>query len=187
MTSKIEELQKILSNPSSIKSSVKKEDDDSTIKSKQSLLPSEGDLKYKLALRVWGRDDARKESHSYLLDDMVTGISSPIGEVMINIRVLSLKELRPIIEWNRSNQMNKRNMIFQEALFIMDRLPNHFNRPREQLRLYRFGFLRKDKTAFRMVTEEEELRPIADLIGVVDYFDYDICLVPLSQLEPGKE
>jgi hypothetical protein len=147
----------------------------------------EKDLKYKLSIRVYGKDDLRKESHSYLLDDTFTGISSPIGEVTINIRTVSLHQLRPLIEFNRTNNMNKRNIIFQEALFLMDRLPNLYNRPRSQLRLYRFGFLKKDKSEFRLVPKEDEMKNIAELIGVVDYFDYDLCLVPLSQLEPEPD
>ena len=146
---------------------------------------SEEDLKFKLSIRVYGKDDNRTESHSFILDDTVTGVSSVIGEVIVNIRKITFENLRPILEFNKSNEMNKRSMLFQEALFIMDRLPNLYNRPRQEVRKYRFGFIHKqNKGDFRLISEEDELKPISELIGAVDFFSYDICIVPLSQLEP---
>lgn len=149
------------------------------------LKPEEGDLKYKVSIRVYGKDDNRKESHSYILDDCCTGVSSVIGELVVNIRSITLNELRPLLEFNRANEINKRSMLFQEALFIMDRLPNLYNRPRQELRRYRFGFIHKqDKSDFRLIPETDEEKPIAELIGAVDFFSYDICIVPLSQVPP---
>eukprot|EP01040_Poterioochromonas_malhamensis_P009920 gene9920-10777_t len=143
----------------------------------------EEELKFKVSIRVYGKDDSRKESHSFILDDHFTGISSVIGDVTVNIRTTTFNQLRPILEMNRANEMNKRSMLFQEALFIMDRLPNVYNRPRGDLRKYRFGFLHKQNlTDFRLISEADEDKPIAELIGVVDFFSYDVCIVPLSQL-----
>jgi hypothetical protein len=137
---------------------------------------------YKVTIRVYGCDDAREESHSYLIDDMATGVSSPIGTLAINIRSINLTQVRPMIEYDRSNQINRRTLMFQEALFIMSRLPNPFHRPLNDMKQYRFGFIKKDKTGLRLIKREDEDKPIADLIGAVDFFEHDLCIVPLSQL-----
>lgn len=143
------------------------------------------DHAYKVNIRVYGRDDARTESHSYLIDDVCTGVTSPIGQLNINIRSVTLEEVRPMIEYDRSRHMDRRSMLFQEALFYMNRYPNHYNRPENDRRIYRFGFVnKKDKKDFRLIAAEDESKPIADLIGAVDFFSYDLCIVPLSQLSP---
>ena len=74
-----------------------------------------------------------------------------------------------------------------KVLFVMDRLPNIYNRPRDELRKYRFGFYKRDKSDFRLLRYEDESKPIADLIGAVDFFTYDLCVVPLSQIEPQTD
>jgi len=143
---------------------------------------SGGELSFKLRLRVYGQDEVRTESHSYLVDDFPTGISYPIGELAINIRTKTLSQLRPMIEYDRSTNIVRRSILFQEALFIMNKLPNYYNRDRAELTEYRFGFVKKDKTGFRLINKEDEEKPIADLIGAVDFFEYDLCIVPLSQI-----
>jgi hypothetical protein len=137
---------------------------------------------HKVTVRVYGRHESRDESHSYLIDDMCTGVSSPIGYLAINIRTVTLTQVRPMLEYDRSNTMNRRSMMFQEALFIMSRLPNHYNRPHNDMKIYRFGFVKKDKSSLKLIKREDEDKPIADLIGAVDFFEHDLCVVPLSQL-----
>jgi hypothetical protein len=141
---------------------------------------------YKVTIRVYGKDDSRDESHSYLIDDICTGVSSPIGQLSINIRTVTLTQVRPMLEYDRSKNMNKRSLLFQEALFIMSRLPNHYSRPHNDMKIYRFGFVKKDKSTLRLIKRSDEDKPIADLIGAVDFFEHDLCIVPLSQLPPDE-
>jgi hypothetical protein len=140
------------------------------------------ELSFKLRIRVYGRDENRTESHSYLLDDFPTGITWVVGELNINIRTKTLAQVRPMIEYSKENNIVKRTILFQEVLFIMGKLPNYYNREKPELVQYRFGFVKKDKTGFRLLSVEDEEKPIADLIGAVDFFGYDLCIVPLSQI-----
>ena len=143
------------------------------------------DHTYKVSIRVYGRDDARTESHSYLVDDVCTGTTSPIGHLAINIRTVTLEQVRPMLEYDRSRHMDRRSMLFQEALFYMNRYPNVYNRPENDRRIYRFGFInKKNMSDFKLIPAEDETKPIADLIGAVDFFSYDLCIVPLSQISP---
>ncbi len=143
------------------------------------------DFTYKVSLRVYGKDDNRTASHSYLIDDVCTGVTSPIGQLAINIRSVTLLQLRPMIEYDRSRHMDRRSMLFQEVLFYMNRFPNPYNRPDNDRRIYLFGFIhKKDQSDFRLIKSEDENKPIAELIGAVDFFSYDLCIVPLSQLSP---
>ena len=120
---------------------------------------------------------------------------------------MTLRRLRPIIQYDRSGHMDKRSMMFQEATFVMSRLPNHYKRARCELQMYQFGkcflnfegfclsllftlkitflgfFHRKTKELILIETENED-KPIADLIGAIDFFAYDLAIVPLSQIPP---
>ena len=143
------------------------------------------DLNFVVKVRVYGKEFDSSDSHSYLIDDHYNGTSSAIGEFCIDIRSMKLKNMRPIIQYDRSGHMDKRSMMFQEALFIMSRLPNHYNRPSNELKQYQFGFLKKDGGELRLVSRDDEEKPISDLIGAVDYFQYDLAIVPLSQIAPS--
>eukprot|EP01038_Epipyxis_sp_PR26KG_P010353 gene10353-13908_t len=138
---------------------------------------------HKIKLRVYGMSHNNFESHSCVVDNLPTGISTPIAELNINIKVMTLHHLRPIIEYDRSMKMNRRSLVFQEALFIMSRLPNYFNRTTFELSQYVFGFINKDGSGFRVLSTDEEMKPIGELIGAVDIFSHDLLLVPLSQIE----
>jgi len=46
------------------------------------------------------------------------GTSGPIGELNINIWKMTLKQLRPIIQYNKSDHMDRRSLIFQVGDFI---------------------------------------------------------------------
>ena len=142
-------------------------------------------LQFKLKIRVYGKSTNSTESHSYLVDDMSTGTSSCVGELNINIRKVTFKQLRPMVQYNRSGHMDKRSLIFQEALFIMGRLPNYFNRPACELNQYQFGFMKKtDKLDMRIVDISKEDMCISDFIGTTEIFAFDLMIVPLSQISP---
>ena len=150
----------------------------------QSVDEDKAKLNFVTTIKVYGKQDHPTESHSYLVDDISVGVSSPIGTITINIYTMTLKKLRPLIEYDTRGHMDRRSMMFQEALYIMSRLPNYYNLPTNQLKLYRFGFLKKDKTDFQLIPKDKEETPIADLIGAVDFFVYDLMIVPLSQIPP---
>ena len=138
-------------------------------------------LSFVLKVRVYGRFDSSK-SHSYLVDDVPTGTSAPIGEFHIDIRNKTLAQLRPMIQYDRSGHMDKRSIMFQEALFLMRRMPNYFDRPANEWNKYRLGFVHKDTLELKLIKEEDEGRPIAELIGATDYFTVDLAIVPLTQI-----
>lgn len=142
----------------------------------------EDKLNFKLTIRVFGFSTDCRQSHSYLVGNMFSDISSPIGQLMVDIRKVTLQQIRPMIEFDRSNHMDKRSMMFQEAIFIMDRLPNHFQRPQSELRKYKLGFIKKDKSSHMIVEQEDETKAIDEFFGAVEFFNYDLCIFPLSQL-----
>lgn len=139
-------------------------------------------LKFNVSIRVYGDGENLTHSHAYLVDDVPTGISPPIGHLGIDIRVMSLTQLRPIIEYNRQGHMDRRSLMFQEALFIMHRLPNIYERPKEHLIKYSFGFVPKDGTDVKLIHPSREPEPIAQLIGATDIFSHDIVIIPWSQI-----
>jgi hypothetical protein len=153
---------------------------------------SESNPLFTLVIRVYGKEFNPLNSHGYLVDDTPTCTSTAIGELNINIRALSFKQLRPMIEYDRSNNMMRRNMVFQEALFIMSRLPNYSDLEKKDLLKYRFGFFKRDEKKLALVIKpEDEDRIISEVIaeqglGVNGYeediFLFDLVLVPLSQI-----
>ena len=144
----------------------------------------EKQLNYKLKICVYGKNSNTMESHSFLVDNVPTGISSHIGELNIDIRKMTLKQLRPIIQYDMSGGMSRRSLMFNEALFIMGRLPNYYDRPTGEMNKYQFGFIKKDGSDFRIVSTPKEDILICDLIGTIDFFSYDLLIVPLSQIPP---
>jgi hypothetical protein len=80
--------------------------------------------------------------------------------------------------------MLRRHPIFQEVLFIMSRLPNMYDRPKEELNKYQFGFVRKNGQEVKLLHPSRENEAIVNLIGVTDFFDHDLIIVPLSQISP---
>lgn len=140
------------------------------------------DLVFKLCVRVYGLKQHSKDSHGYLIGDMPTGVSHVIGVLHINIRVITPQQLRPMLEFDRSSHMDKRSILFQEAIFIMDRLPVHSQNPPAHRYDYRLGFVKKDKSELRLIVPEDESKPISELIGAVDFFEFDLAIVPLTQI-----
>lgn len=150
---------------------------------------------FTLNVRVYGLEQHSRSSHGYLIGDMPSGVSHVVGTLNINIRTVTLKQVRPMLEFDRSGHMDKRSLLFQEAMFIMSRLPDHSqsagtgtgtgNSLQGDKFAYRLGFVKKDKSALRLVEEAAEGQVIADLIGAVDFFDFDLAIVPLTQIAPA--
>ena len=63
----------------------------------------------------------------------------------------------------------------------MDRLPNLFNRPTEDLRKYFFGFVRKDNNELKIVGTEET-QTVESFLGRYEFFARNLMLIPYSQL-----
>jgi hypothetical protein len=143
-------------------------------------------LSFVLKVRVFGYKFESSISHSYLVDDVPSGTSSPIGQFSIDIRQMTLKQLRPLIQFDMSGHMNRRSLMFQEAMFIMRRMPNHFNKPADQWSKYLFGFVRKDSNAMKLIQAADEDKPISTLIGATEYFEVDLAIVPLTQIPPDQ-
>ena len=146
--------------------------------------PKEKELQFKINIRIFGESDSYMHSHCYLVDDMPIGLSPPIGQLVIDIRTHTLQQLRPMIEYRRKGQMNVRSLMFQEALFIMNRLPNIYNRSKEDLINYSFGFVLKDGGDVKLIHPDRETEFISELIGATDFFSYDLILIPWSQIPP---
>jgi hypothetical protein len=141
-------------------------------------------LRFTIKIRVWGQGFDESISHGYCVDDTPFGISHPIGDIYIDVRTVTFKQLRPMIQYCRTGHMDKRSMMFQEALFIMSRLPNIYSRPKEELKRFQFGFINKKTKGLTVVSIEQEGIPIVNLVGAADMENHDIALVPLSQIDP---
>ena len=97
---------------------------------KFSALPMDrGNRFVRLNIRVYGQNMPVTHSHGFLVDDFPTGLSPPIGDIQVDVRKVNFESLRTTIEYNTGSHMNRRSLIFQEALFIMSRLPNLYDRP----------------------------------------------------------
>ena len=145
------------------------------------------DLRFKVIIRVYGAHGDSTYGHSYIVDDISLGVSAPIVEYQLDATSYTFKELRYLLQYNTTTagHMKKRSLVFQEALFIMSRLPNIYNRPRVELNQYHFGFVKKHEfDDVKLVHPDRETEPIANLIGRTDFFEHDIILVPLSQMPP---
>ncbi len=145
--------------------------------------PLDPEVKFVLKIRVYGEGHRTHDSHGYLLDDMPMGVSAPVTEMVVNIRDLSLNQLRPMLMYDNRNGMKKRSAVWQEVLFVMDRMPNVYNRPKLEMKQFQFGFVRKSRLQdITLITPEAEMRPIADLIGATEYFNHDLVIVPWTQI-----
>lgn len=145
-------------------------------------------LSFILKVRVYGMKFDSSVSHSYLVDDVPTDTTAPIGEFHIDIRNTTLKQVRPMIQYDRSGHMDRRSMMFQEALFLMRRMPNYFNRPDKDWNKYRLGFVSKETGGnLKLIDEADETKPISELIGATDYFLVDLAIVPLTQIPPEQK
>jgi hypothetical protein len=78
--------------------------------------------------------------------------------------------------------MNRRTLMYQEALFIMNRLPNYYDRPKGQLTQWQFGYTEKGTDNVKMIHPDSENQTLFQ--SVPDLFNVDLVIVPLSQVPP---
>lgn len=146
------------------------------------------DLRFQLKIRVYGEGYKTHLSHGFLVDDMPMGVSAPVGELVIDVRQVTLAQLRPMIMYDIRGAMKRRSMLWQEVLFIFGRLHNVYDRPKSEVNKYRFGFVRKSKlNDVKLIHPSRETSPIAELIGATDFFAHDLVIVPITQLHPDIE
>lgn len=138
-----------------------------------------------LSVRVYGQGLTVTESHSYLVDDHPAGLSAAIGQVPIDARKLNFTKLRLILQYNTSEHMNRRSLLFQEALYIMSRLPNVYNRPKHELTKWQFGYVRKDNDQVKLIHPDKEEQVVYSVIP--ELYNHDLVIVPLSQIPPEYE
>jgi hypothetical protein len=143
--------------------------------------PIEG-IQLKFRIYVYGSGVDATKSHSYCLDDFSSGTSPQIGTVVIDIRTWTFKTLRSKLQFECSEDMDRRSLIFQEALHIMSRLPNLYNRPKSDLRQYYFGFVRKDNNELRIVEPDQEDITVEEFLGRYEFYSRNLMLIPLSQI-----
>jgi hypothetical protein len=143
---------------------------------------SRGNRIIKINIRVYGQNTPVTHSHGYLIDDFSTGLSPSLGEIQIDARKFSLFSLRPIIMYNTNKHMNKRSLIFQEALYIMSRLPNLYDRPKEDLIQWQYGYVKKGENKVKLIHPDREDQLIVSIIP--ELYKHDIVIVPLSQIPP---
>lgn len=72
--------------------------------------------------------------------------------------------------------------MFQEALFIMSRLPNLYDRPKPELTMWQYGYVRKDDTQVKLIHPDKEAGTLGSVIPEI--FKHDLVIVPLSQIPP---
>lgn len=136
-------------------------------------------------VRVYGQSMAVTHSHGYLVDDFPTGLSDPVGEVIIDPRKTTFEALRPKIMYNTAGHMNRRSVMFQEALFIMSRLPNLYDRPKIELTMWQYGYVKKEDAQVKLIHPEKESGTLGSIIPEI--YKHDLVIVPLSQIPPTVE
>jgi len=148
----------------------------------------EKDLRFHIKIRVYGQGYNTAESHGYLIDDMPMSVSAPVGELLLDVRTMTLTKLRPMLQYNISGFMKKRSLMWQEVLFTFSRMPNMYGRPKEEQNRFQFGFVRKDTLQdVKLIHTSREGEPIATMIGATDFFNHDIVIVPWKLLPPEIE
>jgi len=156
--------------------------------SRPALPEAQKDLRFNVKIRVYGEGYKTHLSHAFCVDDMPSGVSAPVGELVIDVRTVTLDQLRPMIMYDIRGAMKRRSMLWQEVLYIFGRLPNMYDRPRSEVNKYQFGFVRKSKLEdIKLIHPSRENEPIANLIGATDFFSHDLVIVPLTQISPEVE
>ena len=136
----------------------------------------------KLNIRVYSQTMPVTHSHGYLIDDFSTGLTPSLGEIQIDARKITLTSLRLILMYNTSNHMNRRSLLFQEILFIMSRLPNLYDRPKEDLIQWQYGYVKKGEIKVKLIHPDREDQLIVSIIP--ELYKHDLIVVPLSQIPP---
>mmetsp|Transcript_15708 Transcript_15708/g.26184 ORF Transcript_15708/g.26184 Transcript_15708/m.26184 type:complete len:180 (-) Transcript_15708:2284-2823(-) len=137
----------------------------------------------RMNIRVYGQSMAVTHSHGYLVDDFPTGLSDPVGDIVIDPRKSTFVSLRPLIMYNTTGHMHRRSLMFQETLFIMSRLPNLYDRPKPELTMWQYGYVKKDDAQVKLIHPDKEEGTIGSIIPEI--FKHDLVIVPLSQIPPA--
>lgn len=139
-------------------------------------------LRFHLKIRVYGQSLDTSKSHSYCVDDCPAGVSPPVGTLYVDILSVTLRQMRQMIQFNKTGHMDKRSLMFQEAIFIMQRLPNLYSRPKAELLMFQYGFYNRETRKTKFVDPNDESMPLGNLIGAASLQVHDVVIVPLSQL-----
>lgn len=81
--------------------------------------------------------------------------------------------------------MLRRTTMFQQALFIMEHLPNHYDRPKLELTQWHFGYVEKNSENVKLIDPTREVETVYSMIP--DIYNMDLVIVPLSQIPPDFE
>lgn len=143
---------------------------------------SRGNRYVKINIRVYSQSMPVTHSHGYLVDDFSTGLSPSLGEVQIDARKQTLESLRPLLMYSTGKHMNRRSLLFQEALFIMSRLPNLYDRPKDDLTKWQYGYVKKNEIKVKLIHPDRENQLLVSIIP--ELYKHDLVIVPLSQIPP---
>jgi hypothetical protein len=153
---------------------------------------AEKPLHFKLTVRVFGRGEDYHVSHSLCMDDINTGLSPPVGEIYVDVSHTTIHRLRRQLEYDTSNFMDRRSLIFQEVLFLMEKFPNHTGRGKQDMKKYVIGFISREpdeETGERIsfiVPNEMELMPVIASVNTNELLLCDMILFPLTQIQDSE-
>ena len=131
-------------------------------------------------MRVYGIGEQVTLSHGYVVDDSNSDMSPVIGTITIDFSTTTIRELREIIEYDSRDFVKRRSLLFQEALFIMQRLPNVYNKPKHLINAYTLGYAKKLTNEVKLIDCSNEDEVLDRLIKHVH--EVDLIIVPLTQL-----
>lgn len=131
-------------------------------------------------MKVYGACEQVQLSHGYLVDDCYSGISTIIGTLSIDVDTTSIKQLKEHIEFNNASTVKRRSVMYQEAMFLMQRLPNIYNKSTSELNKYKLGLAKKGSSEVRVLVVASEDEVIGSLVSNI--FEYDVVLIPFSQI-----
>ena len=134
----------------------------------------------RIGVRVYGIGEQVTLSHGFIVDDVPAGMSSIIGTVTIDSRSTTIKSLRQSLEYDSRDYVKRRSLLFQEALFIMERLPNIYNRPKHLIGCYKLGYAIKNTNEVRLLDTSNEDELLHNLIKRLH--EVDLIIIPVTQL-----
>ncbi|OQS04023.1 prefoldin subunit [Thraustotheca clavata] len=125
--------------------------------------------------------------HSYIVGSQPGGLSSVIGMIMMEDNEnLTFESVRPRIELQQDGSVQRRSIMYQEALFLMTSGPNPHQWPLKSLQTYWLGYYKneEDPTPTIIPTNEETkgLREILDM--KTTKVTADLIVIPQSQIGP---
>lgn len=133
-----------------------------------------------VGVRVYGIGEQVTLSHGYVVDDAYTGISSVIGTITIDFSSTNVRELRQVIEYDSRDFVKRRSLLFQEALFIMQRLPNIYDKPKHLINNYTLGYAKKLSNEVKLIDCSNEDEFLDRLVKHVH--EVDLIIIPITQL-----